>query len=112
MNASDWIDVILLEYKKLQHIKYVLNTLKIWDQISIRRQILGSNFFSKIVSFSNDPHCQFFSGYSSRYEAQLAVFVESFSSSSGTHMGWKYSPSQAIFSETVYTVEDQIQGPG
>ena len=53
-----------------------------------------------------------FSGYSSRYEAELTVFVESFSSSSGTNMGSKYSLSHAIFSETVYTVENQIQGPG
>ena len=53
-----------------------------------------------------------FSGYSSRYEAELAVFVESFSSSSGTNMGSKYSLSHAIFSETVYIVENQIQGPG
>jgi hypothetical protein len=53
-----------------------------------------------------------FSGHISMYEAELAVFVESFSSSSGTHMGSKYSLSHAIFSETVYTVENQIQGPG
>jgi hypothetical protein len=51
-------------------------------------------------------------GYSSKYEAELAVFVESFSSSSGTNMGSKYSLSHAIFSETVYTVENQIQGLG
>ena len=77
----------------------------------VRRQILGNHFFSQIVSFSNDPHCQFFSGYSSRHEAELAVFVESFSSSSGTNMGSKYSLSHAIFIETVYEVENQIQGP-
>jgi hypothetical protein len=46
------------------------------------------------------------------YEAELAVFVESFSSSSGTHMGSKYSLSHAIFSETVCTVENQIQITG
>jgi hypothetical protein len=77
-----------------------------------RKTNLGNHFFSQIVSFSNDPHCQFLSGNSSRYEAELAVFVESFSSSSGTNMGSKYSLSHAIFSETVYTVENQIQGPG
>jgi len=37
LNVPDWIDVILLEYKKLKHIKDVLNTMKIWDQISIRK---------------------------------------------------------------------------
>jgi len=47
-----------------------------------------------------------FSGCSSRYEAELAVFVGSLSSSSGTHMGLKYSLSHALFSETVYTVEN------
>jgi hypothetical protein len=29
LNVPDWIDVILLEYKLLQHIIYVLNTMKI-----------------------------------------------------------------------------------
>jgi hypothetical protein len=53
-----------------------------------------------------------FSGHSSRYEAEIAVFLEYFSSSSGTNMGSKYSPGHAIFSETVYTVENQIKGPG
>jgi hypothetical protein len=38
--------------------------------------------------------------------------MESFSSSSGTNMGSKYSLSHAIFSETVFTVENKIQGPG
>jgi hypothetical protein len=50
-------------------------------QISIRKvqsQILGNHFFSQIVLFSNDPpSLSFFFGYSSRYEAELAVFVES-----------------------------------
>jgi hypothetical protein len=78
----------------------------------VRRQILGNHFFSQIVSFSNDYHCQFFSGYSSQYEVEVSVFVESFSSSSGTNMGSNYSLSHAIFNETVYTVENQIQGPG
>ena len=88
--------------------------MNIWDQISIRnvrRQILGNHFFSQIVSFSTTLTVNF-SGYSSRYEAELAVFVESFNSSSGTNMGSKYSLSHAIFSETVYTVENQIQVPG
>jgi hypothetical protein len=55
------------------------------------------------------PSLSFFSRYSSRYDAELAVFVESFSSSSGTNMGSKYFLSHAIFIETVYTVENQMQ---
>jgi hypothetical protein len=46
-------------------------------------------------------HIKRISGYSSRYEAELAVFVEYFSSSSGTNMGSKYYLSHAVFSETV-----------
>ena len=46
------------------------------------------------------------------YEAELAVFVESVSSSTGTHMGLKYSLIHELFSESVYTVAYQIQGPG
>ena len=38
------------------------------------------------------------------YEAELALFVESVSSSSVQNMGFKYSLSHALFSETVYTV--------
>ena len=52
-----------------------------------------------------------FAGCSSRYEAELAVFVESFSSSS-TNRGSKYSLSHALFSETVYKVVNQMEGPG
>ena len=63
-----------------------------------------------LVSFSNDPHCHF-SGCSSGYEAELAIFVESVSSSTGTNRGLKYSLSHALFSETVCTVTNQIQGP-
>ena len=46
------------------------------------------------------------------YEVEQAVYVESVSSSTGTNMGSKYDLSNAIFSETVYTVANQIQGPG
>jgi hypothetical protein len=35
LNWPSWIDVIWLEIKKLQNIKYVLNTMTIWDSISI-----------------------------------------------------------------------------
>jgi hypothetical protein len=52
-----------------------------------------------------------FYGCSSRYEAELAVFVESVSSSSGTSRGLTYYLSHILFSETVYTVANQIQGP-
>ena len=31
MNAPDWIDVIWLLFTLLQNIKYVLNTMTIWD---------------------------------------------------------------------------------
>jgi hypothetical protein len=48
--------------------------------------------------FSNDLDCHF-SGYSSRYEAELVVFVVSFSSNSGTNMGLKYSVSHELFRE-------------
>ena len=37
LNAPDWIDVILLEYKVLHNIKYLLNTMIICDPISIRK---------------------------------------------------------------------------
>jgi hypothetical protein len=37
LNAPSWIDVIWLESKSLQNIKYILNTMTIWDQISIRK---------------------------------------------------------------------------
>ena len=37
LNAPGWIDVIWLENKLLQNIKYVLNTMTIWDPISIRK---------------------------------------------------------------------------
>jgi hypothetical protein len=33
MNASPWMDVIWLECKSLQNIKYVLNTMRIWNPI-------------------------------------------------------------------------------
>ena len=33
----DWIDVILLENNALQNIKYVLNTMIIWDTIRIEK---------------------------------------------------------------------------
>ena len=71
---------------------------------------LGEPFLQSNSFVLKRPSLSFFPGYSSRYEAELAVFVESFSSSSGTNMGSKYSLSHAIFSETVYTVENQIQG--
>jgi len=41
-----WIDVILLEYTKLQNIKYVLNTMTIWDPISIRK--VGIQYLCKM----------------------------------------------------------------
>jgi hypothetical protein len=47
-------------------------------------------------------------------EAELAVYnvyAESLSSSSGTNMGLQYYLSYELFSETVYTVANQIQGP-
>ena len=50
------------------------------------------------------------SGCGSRYEAELAVLFESFSASSGTNMGLEYSLRHDLFSKTVYTVENQIQG--
>ena len=56
------------------------------------------------------PSLSFFSGRRSRYEAELAVFVESLSSSSGTNMRLKQSLSHELFIETVYTVENQIHG--
>ena len=76
--------------------------MKTWDQISIRkvrRQILGNHLFSQIVSISNDPDCKFLWICSSRYEAEVIVFVESFSSSSRTNMGLKYSLRHELFSE-------------
>ena len=45
------------------------------------------------------------------YEAEVDVFVEFFSSSSGTNMGLQYYLSHALFIDTAYTVENQIQGP-
>ena len=74
----------------------------------VRKKILGNHFFCQIVSLKINTVN--FSGYSSRYEADLAVSVESFNSSSGTNMVSKYSLSHAIFCETVDTVENQIQG--
>jgi hypothetical protein len=56
------------------------------------------------------PSLSFFSGCRSRYEAELAVFVESLSSSSGTNMRLKQSLSHELFIETVYTVENHIHG--
>jgi hypothetical protein len=44
------------------------------------------------------------------YEAELAVLMEFASSSTGTYMGLKYSLSHVLFSETVYTVANQIAG--
>ena len=44
------------------------------------------------------------------YEAELALLMEFASSSTGTYMGLKYSLSHVLFSETVYTVANQIQG--
>jgi hypothetical protein len=55
-----------------------------------------------------------FSRCCSMYEAELAVYnvyVEYLSSSSGTNMGLKYYLSYELFSETVYTVANQMQGP-
>jgi hypothetical protein len=63
LHVTDWIDVILLEYKYQQHIKYKLNNMKIEDKISIRkvrRHLLANHLFSKIVSFSNDHDCHSF----------------------------------------------------
>ena len=34
LNVPDWIDVIWLLFTLLQNIKYVLNTMTIWDPIS------------------------------------------------------------------------------
>ena len=88
--------------------------MKKWDQISIRKSEDKSwGTISLVKYFRSQTTLIFnFSGYSSQYEAEVSVFVESFSSSSGTNMGSNYSLSHAIFNETVYTVENQIQGPG
>ena len=37
LNVPDWIDVMLLACKSLQNIKYVLNTMIIWDSIRIEK---------------------------------------------------------------------------
>ena len=75
--------------------------MNIGDQISIwkvQRKILGT--ISLVKQFrSQSTLTVYFSGFSSRNESEVAVFVVSVSSSSWINMGLKYSLSHELFIE-------------
>ena len=64
----------------------------------VRRQVLGIHLFSQYFR-SQTTLSVYFSGCSSRYEAELVVFVVSFCTSSAKNIELIYSLSNELFSE-------------